>query len=324
MRRRALKNPIPTSLPTSPRKSHPHLEPLGRQLASSVCSTCGRRAHPSRTRLTVAKLSARAAIVPVEVLLYVLVLHLGMSFVDRVILLSAVTTVVAIWVVEPSTMRALQSWLHAPAERLHRALSADVSVWRLRVVMDDSPRALNLLTHRLATLADANILARHKHPGDGQTFDEFLLVASSPVEERHILAAARAADATNPTVDRTSRVALTDSTTHSLDLAREVATNPSELPRAIAALLAATIVTDQKTPTTPAGADAQETLRVPTPWGAPLVFNRPGQPFTTAETARASRLADVARAAAACSPVAESTGDGPSDAPIAGPDIDTP
>ena len=311
MRRRALKNPIPTS----PRRSHPHLEPLVRQLASSVCSTCGRRAHPSRARLTVAKLSARAAIVPVEVVLYVLVLHFEMSFVDRVMLLSAVTTVVAIWVVEPSTMRALQSWLHAPAERLHRALSAEVSAWRLRVVLDDTPRALNLLTHRLATLADATILARHQHPGDGNTVEEFLLVASRRVEERHILAAARAADGTNPTVDRTSRVALTDSTTHSLDLAREVATDPAELPRAIAALLAATIVTAQKTPTTPAGAAARDTLRVPTPWGAPLVFHRPGQPFTTAETARARRLADVARASAACSPVTESTSDGPSDKP---------
>ncbi len=35
-------------------------------------------------------------------------------------------------------------------------------------------------------------------------------------------------------------------------------------------------------------------LKIPTAWHGPLVFSRPGEPFSPAESARAHRLAELA------------------------------
>jgi hypothetical protein len=61
---------------------------------------------------------------------------------------------------------------------------------------------------------------------------------------------------------------------------------------AVAELLGARILT-------PAAAalekdDAGTRLKIPTAWHGPVIFTRPGEPFTPAESARAHRLAELA------------------------------
>jgi hypothetical protein len=45
------------------------------------------------------------------------------------------------------------------------------------------------------------------------------------------------------------------------------------------------------------GSDFGTTLRIPSPWTRLFVFSRPDEPFTSAESARANRLAQIAEAA---------------------------
>src|SRR5450759_341247 len=89
-----------------------------------ACEVCGRLPHPRKLRLTLAKLTA---VFPVELFLHALAIT---------------TTVLVIWVVEPSAIRLLTRWLHAPAvhaqERLHEA----ESLWRIRVTLEDEPGSL--------------------------------------------------------------------------------------------------------------------------------------------------------------------------------------
>ena len=73
--------------------------------------------------------------------------------------------------------------------------------------------------------------------------------------------------------------------------------DPAELPHALAKLLDASLVNDRKRIDTEAGTAVGEgatTLRIPTPWTAPVLLSRPGRPFTAAECVRAHRLADIA------------------------------
>src|SRR4051794_4860577 len=91
------------------------------------------------------------------------VMHHHDSYLATLLALVLTTTILVIWVVEPSTLRLLAAWLHAPHERRDRRIGASLVLWRLRVTVDDEPGSLERVTHALAQL-DANILDAEVHP----------------------------------------------------------------------------------------------------------------------------------------------------------------
>jgi predicted amino acid-binding ACT domain protein len=266
-------------------------------VAAAVCGVCGRRAHPPRLRLTLAKLGA---VLPVELMLHAAVLHLHLSYVAAVLALTLTTTILVIWVVEPSTMRILRTWLHSPHDKRDRRLNASLALWRIRVTVHDAPGALERVTRALARL-DANILDVTVHPLDGAVLDELVVSTGLDLGPHDLAEGLAAAGGHDIEVAMTSPLALVDVETRALDLAGRVAANPVELPQAVATLLEAAVVSDRQrlegrsSHTGP----GTETLRIPSPWTAPLLFDRPGRPFSPAESARAHRLAVIAEAAAA-------------------------
>ena len=262
-------------------------------VTSATCRVCGRRPHPPRLRLTLAKLGA---VLPLELVLHALVLHYHLSYVASVLALALATTVLVIWVVEPSTMRLLATWLHAPHERRERRIDASLTLWRLRVTVDDEPGSLERITRALAR-QDANILALKVHALEGEALNEIVVSTDLDLHPALLAAGLEAAGGRHIEVEATSPLALVDVETRALDLAGRVAADPAALPQAVAPLLDAVLVTDRERLTTHSSANGgmhPTTLRIPSPWTAPLLFDRPGRPFTPAESARAHRLAMIA------------------------------
>ena len=263
-----------------------------------ACDVCGRLPHPRRFRLMLAKL---AAVFPVELLLHAAVVYYHLSYAMTVTILTVTTTILVIWVVEPSAMRLLRSWLHAPAIRARGHLEDAPALWRIRVTVDDKPGALEILTHNLARL-DANILTLHVHALNRGSLDELVVATPEHVHAADLIDSIEAGGGMDPHVWPTSALALVDGQTKALTLASRVTANPGELPLAVAELLGAQVVTDRcgKTGARSGGRGADKTtLGIPSPWSGPIVVSRPGEPFTPAESARANRLADVALRAAA-------------------------
>lgn len=263
--------------------------------ASLACESCGRLPHPHRLRLTLAKL---VAVFPVELLLHAVVIRYHVPYLLTVALLTVTTTFLVIWVVEPSAMRALGGWLHAPKLRAHERLSAAGHLWRVRVSVDDEPGALERLAHQFAQL-EANILDLRVHPIDRAVRDEFVVATPEGVQDRHLMAAALAAGAEDVQIWPTTDLALVDGPTRALALAARVTEEPGELALAVAELLGADVRTEPVTGgTRPAlqGSSRPTELRVPTPWTSLLTFSRE-EPFTPAESARAHRLAEIAEIA---------------------------
>lgn len=261
-----------------------------------ACEVCGRLPHPHKLRLTLAKLTA---VFPIELLLHALVIHFHTSYALTVTILAITTTVLVIWVVEPSAMRLLSRWLHAPAvharERLHEA----ESLWRIRVTLDDEPGSLEAITHEMAALR-ATILDLQVHPLVDGARDEIVVGTAEHLREDDLLRAIQRGGGVDVHVWRTTALALVDGQTKALTLAARVAVNPEELPLAVAEMLNAQVVTDHRRLTHPrfkGGADDGTTLRIPSPWTGLFVFSRPDEPFTPAESARANRLAQIAEAA---------------------------
>lgn len=261
-----------------------------------ACDVCGRLPHPRRFRLTLAKLTA---VFPVELLLHAVVVYYHLPYAVTVALLTVTTTILVIWVVEPSAMRLLRAWLHAPAVRARGQLDEAAALWRIRVMVDDEPGALELLTHNLARL-DANILTLRVHPLDQGSLDELVVATPEHIHAADLIDSIEAGGGTDPHVWPTSALALVDGQTKALTLAARVTANPGELPLAVAELLGAQVVTDQCGMTgARSGARGPDTttLRIPSPWSGPIVVSRPDEPFTPAESARAHRLAAVAEVA---------------------------
>jgi len=243
-------------------------------------------------RHTLAKL---AAVLPAEFVLHALVLHFHFSYLATVLALVLGTTILVICVVEPSTMRLLRTWLHAPHEKRERHVDASLALWRMRVTVEDEPGSLERITHALAQL-EANILSLKVHPLDEGVLDEIVVAAHRDLHPNHLTHSLAAAGGRDIDVEATSPLALVDIETRALDLAGRVAGNPAELPLAVATLLDAVLVTDREricTDSSPARDAGMTTLRIPSPT-APLLFDRPGRPFTPAESARAHRLAVIA------------------------------
>lgn len=264
----------------------------------TACEVCGRPPHPRRLRLALAKL---AAVFPVELLLHALVVSLHLGYALTVTILSVSTTVLVIWVVEPSAMRMLGRWLHAPARQARRQVETAPALWRIRTTLDDEPGALERLTHELAVL-DANILGLHVHPLEGGAMDEIVVSTPDTVTGAEVHRAVAAAGGRDVHVWPTSALALVDGQTKALALAARVASDPAELPLAVAELLGARVVTERLATIDPGRAQtwpASTRLRIPSPWSGLFLFDRPDEPFTPAESARAHRLAEVAEAAVA-------------------------
>jgi len=263
------------------------MEPLRTALTGgTACEVCGRLPHPRRLRLTLAKL---VAIFPVEFLLHAVVLAAHPPYVVAVSVLVITTTALVIWVVEPSTMRLLRSWLHAPRTSLATGIEA---LWRIRVTLDDRAGALQRLTHELADL-DANILGLHVHPLDDGVRDELVVSAPEPIGAELLLAAIESAGGRDVHVWPTTTLALVDGQTKALSLSARVVGDPAELPHAVAELLGAQLITDRATLADPLPTDGT-ILKIPSPWTGLFAFTRPGEPFTPAESARAHRLAQLA------------------------------
>ncbi len=252
----------------------------------TACEVCGRLPHPRRLRLTLAKL---LAIFPVEFALHAAVLAWHPPYLVSVSLLVISTTALVIWVIEPSTMRLLRSWLHAPRTRPTPGIDA---LWRIRVTLADRTGALEQLTHQLAGV-DANILGLHVHPVDDGVRDELVVSTADTVGPQMLLEAIEAAGGRDAHVWPTTTLALVDGQTKALSLSAQVVSDPSELPHAVAELLGAQLVTDRVALGGTLPTDGT-VLKIPSPWTGLFAFTRPGEPFTPAESARAHRLAQLA------------------------------
>ncbi|WKN56783.1 amino acid-binding protein [Rhodococcus opacus] len=254
----------------------------------NACEACGRLPHPRRLRLALAKL---CAVFPVELVLHALVIHFHVSYLMTVTVLTVSTTVLVIWVVEPSAMRLLGGWLHGPPDGRHGHLSTGQSLWRIRARVSDQPGQLESLARNLAKL-DANILTVHVHHLDGGSLDELIVGAGRETSPEALSHAVRAGGGRSVGIWPASALALIDGQTKALTLASRVAADPSELPLPIAELLGAQYV-DSLVSDHPATAAS---VAIPSGEGEPLVFVRPvDEPFTPAEIARARRLSELAQ-----------------------------
>src|ERR1035437_4188593 len=267
-----------------------------------ACEVCGRLPHPRKLRLTLAKLTG---VFPVELFLHALVIYFHTSYALTVTILAITTTILAItttvlviWVVEPSAMRLLTRWLHAPAVHARKRLHEAESLWRIRVTLDDEPDSLEAITHELAAVR-ATILDLQVHPLVDGARDEIVVGAAEHLREEDLLRAIQRGGGVDDRVWPTTALALVDGQTKALTLAARVAVNPEELPLAVEEMLDAQVVTDLGLTQGRSyrGAENGTTLRIPSPWTGLFVFSRPDEPFTPAESARANRLAQIAEAA---------------------------
>ncbi|MFJ5958787.1 amino acid-binding protein [Paenarthrobacter sp. NPDC092416] len=267
--------------------------------ADLLCDVCGQLPEPPKARLTLANI---AVMLPIELLVHAAVVETHLPYLAKVLLLTVTATVLVIWVAEPSAAKVLRRWLHAPALRQRNKLHAAPALWRARTLLRDQPGSLQKITQSLAHL-DTNILSIHIHPMDGAglkgtVMDEFVLSAPGEVTEHELLKALDDGGGRESHVWPTTALAMADGQTKALSLATRIAGNPNELPHAVAELLSAKVVpNDPENPAPEASAGvgrSTDILKIPTAWHGPLVFSRPGEPFTPAESARAHRLAELA------------------------------
>jgi hypothetical protein len=260
-----------------------------------ACEVCGRLPHPRKLRLALAKLTA---VFPIELLLHALVIYFHMSFALTVTLLAVTTTVLVIWVVEPSAMHLLTRWLHAPTVHARKRLHRAESLWRIRVSHEDQLGSLAAITPELAAVR-ATILDRQVHPLADGAADEIVVGAAAHVREEDLLGAIERGGGVDVDLWPTTALALVDGQTKALTLAARVALTPEELPLAVAEMLGAQVVTDPRIIQGCSGREGPDgsTLQVPSPWSGLFVFSRPDEPFTPAESCRANRLAQIAEAA---------------------------
>ncbi|WP_336855640.1 ACT domain-containing protein [Sinomonas albida] len=270
---------------TPARDSHP-------AHADLACEVCGRYPEPPKVRLTLANV---AAMLPIELAVHAAVVGTEWPLPLKVLLLAATTTALVIWVAEPSVRRLLRSWLHAPALRRRRALEVAPALWRARVTLPDMPGALERITRALAKLG-VNVLSIQSQPVTGGVVDALVLSAPGGLTEDDLHDALAHGGGAGPRVWPTTPLALVDGPTHALSLAARVAANPAELPYAAAELLGAERVSADR-PLDPEAVARGSILKVPAS-PEPLVLVRPGEPFTPAESARVSRLAELAEASA--------------------------
>ncbi|WAH95263.1 ACT domain-containing protein [Arthrobacter sp. MMS18-M83] len=262
--------------------------------AELSCEVCGQMPEAPKARVTVAQI---AVMLPIELLVHAIVVETHLPYLAKVLLLTVTATVLVIWVAEPSAAKVLRRWIHAPALRHRRKLNSAPALWRARTVLRDQPGSLQRITQSLAR-TDINILSIHVHPVDGAVMDEFVLSAPGHLREQDLLTALDDGGGRDSHVWPTTALAMADGQTKALSLAARIADNPNELSLAVAELLSAKIVTPEPEGSAAEAGSAVEPsttlLKIPTAWHGPLLFSRPGEPFTPAESARAHRLAELA------------------------------
>lgn len=238
------------------------------------------------------------AALPLELALNAFTLYWSPPYLVSAAILAISSTILAIWVVEPAAMRALRSWLHAPGHAATRRLQEAEALWRVRATIADRPGSLERLTHGFAR-HNLNVLAVHVHTLGDQALDEFILATPHDMLAGDIRRTATAAGGADVQVWPTTALALADGQTRALALATRVTADPDELSMALAELLGAHALPADD-PAAPgrlaSGEKDGSALQVFLPGGGAVVLDRPGEPITPAEAARAQRLADVARA----------------------------
>ncbi|MCK6210288.1 amino acid-binding protein [Georgenia sp. EYE_87] len=258
--------------------------------ADLACEVCGRLPEPRKGRLTTASI---IAMLPVELAVHAAVVSSDLSLVAKVLVLTVTATTLVIWVAEPSVMRVLRRWLHAPILRERRRLDSAGALWRLRTTVDDTPGALEAITMQLALL-EGNILSVQVQPGSDGAIDEFVVDVPERITARDLVEAVEDGGGRDPQVWPTTALALIDGPTKALSAAVRVAGAPQDLPDAVADLLGAEVVDGGPgAPKSYLSGDAAR-LKVHSRWHGAVVLARPGQPFTAAESARAHRLAELA------------------------------
>lgn len=266
--------------------------------SATACDACGQhRPHPRLPRA----LTKLSAVFPIELLLHALVLRYDLGYLASVAILSASTTVLVIWVVEPSARRVLRTWLRGRARRTRRRLDAAPELWRVRTVVDNAPGALERVLQGITSL-HATVLGLHLHPLERGTLAEVLVSANGNLREEDLVAPVTQRGGRNAMAWPTTVLSLVDGQTRALSLATRVARDPAELPLAVAELLHADLVTDRLSAIDPRGSWGDEdptVLRVPSPWTGMFALRRTSAPFTPAEVARAHRLAELAQVSAA-------------------------
>ncbi len=240
---------------------------------------------PGKVRLTLANV---AVLLPIELAVHAVVVQTHLGYPLKVLLLALTATALVIWVAEPSVMRFLRAWLHAPALRQRRRLDAATDLWRARGLVDDNPGALARISHQLARRG-INILSLHIHPGARASVDEFVLAVPAGVGEQDLLRAFTLGGCTSARVWPSTALALADGQTKALALACRVAQDPAELRYAVAELLVAEPA-PSPAPAVRSFTEGSEVLEIPSPAGEPMVFSRIGEPFTAAESARPPAL----------------------------------
>ncbi|MFB7875755.1 amino acid-binding protein [Nocardia sp. NPDC056064] len=257
------------------------------RVTALACEVCGRLPHPERRRLALAKL---AAVFPVELALHALVIHLHPPYLLTVTLLTITTTILVIWVVEPSAMRVLGGWLHGPELRHRDRIDGAPALWRIRVRLADRPGALETLAKHLAQ-REVNILTVHVHQLEDAVLDELVVAAPAEVTVHSITSAVVQAGGSGVRVWPASVLSLIDGQTKALTIAARIVGDPDELPLAVAELLGARYLAPGTPAVAESGAGTVLALhREERRWE----FARPDEPFTPAEIARAHRLADLA------------------------------
>ncbi|GAP60657.1 hypothetical protein AHiyo1_42290 [Arthrobacter sp. Hiyo1] len=125
------------------RKKTPVKAGLAAELA---CEVCGRLPEAPKHRLTLASI---AAMVPLELTVNTLAVKADLPSPVKVLVLTVATSLLGIWVAEPSVRRLMRSWLHAPALRHRRRLTDAPALWRARTYLEDQPGALQRVTRAL-------------------------------------------------------------------------------------------------------------------------------------------------------------------------------
>jgi hypothetical protein len=258
-----------------------------------ACDSCGLLPHPRKARLALAKLTA---VFPLELVLHGVIIYFHPPYFVSVALLTISTTIFVIWVAEPTAMKLLGAWLHAPALDARARLYASGSLWRIRATIPDRPGTLEMLAHALA-VRDVNILSVHVHPLSGEALDEFIVTAPHDLTPDVLRHTVGEAGGSSVQVWPTTALALADGQTKALTLAARITAHPDELPLALAQLLDAEVaskVLDEPAEDSESEGPPATALHVHVPGGDPLLLSRPGEPFTPAESARAHRLAELA------------------------------
>ncbi|WP_251008887.1 ACT domain-containing protein [Curtobacterium sp. ISL-83] len=229
--------------------------------------------------------------VPLEFGTNVMAFNTVLPFLLKLVLMTAVTSGLAIWIAEPTMMRLLGRWLHGTALRVHSELHAAPALWRIRTAVDDQPGALGHLSGALAR-SGVNILSIQVYPGgEDHAVDELVVSAPEDVSCNTLAGIVHAAGGRDTRIWPTTAVAVVDPVSHALGLAVRVTLDPDELPMAAAELLHARL--DPPDGDRPSS-DGAAIITIPAAFAGVHVLTRPGEPFTAAERARAAHLAELA------------------------------